>query len=186
MNAAIRALDYADVPPVTTIYREASTARQPDEIDEVGTREMMRAAIDTGIALAAIEDDRLVGFVLAPRHPVRRLSHVITNVLVCLEPSARGRGIGRQLMAEMMARATKTTWCERIEFFVRSSSARASRPTTAEGRTICRWPGSSRGGATPETRAPPATHPRATLRGRASCTSRAAPETTVHHDARRT
>ncbi len=125
MNVAIRALSYDDVDSVTAIYREASTARAPDEIDEAVTREMMRGAIETGVALAAIEDDRLIGFVLAPRHPVRRLSHVITNVLICLEPSARGRGIGRQLMAEMMTRATQTAWCERIEFFVRSSNARA-------------------------------------------------------------
>lgn len=67
MNATLRALAYDDAPSVTAIYREASTARAPDEIDEAVTREMMRPAIETGIALAAVEDDRLVGFVLAPR-----------------------------------------------------------------------------------------------------------------------
>lgn len=125
MDTRLRALALADVPAVTAIYREASTARAPDEIDEAVTREMVRQALDTGVALAALEEDRVVGFVLAPRHPVRRLSHVITNVLICLEPSARGRGVGRQLMTEMMTRASATGWCERIEFYVRSSNARA-------------------------------------------------------------
>jgi len=125
MQTRIRALDLGDVPTVAAIYREASTARAPDEITDDVVLDMVRQAIDTGVALAAIDEDRVVGFVLAPRHPVRRLSHVITNVLICLEPSARGRGVGRRLMSEMMARARRTGWCERIEFHVRSSNARA-------------------------------------------------------------
>jgi L-amino acid N-acyltransferase YncA len=125
MDTRIRALALGHVASVTVIYREASTARAPDEVTEAVTLELVRQAIDTGVALAAIEGDRVVGFVLAPRHPVRRLSHVITNVLICLEPAARGRGVGRLLMTEMMTGASATGWCERIEFFVRSSNTRA-------------------------------------------------------------
>lgn len=125
MDTRTRALELGDVPSVAAIYREASTARAPDEISDAVALSMVSEAIETGVALAAVEEDRVVGFVLAPRHPVRRLSHVITNVLVCLEPSARGRGVGRRLMTEMMTRARETGWCERVEFHVRSSNTHA-------------------------------------------------------------
>jgi ribosomal protein S18 acetylase RimI-like enzyme len=125
VDSRIRALSLDDVPSVAAIYREASTARAPDEISDAVAREMVQQALDTGVALAAVEGARVVGFVLAPRHPVRRLSHVITNVLVCLEPEVRGRGLGRQLMTAMMRLAAETGWCERIEFHVRSSNVRA-------------------------------------------------------------
>jgi putative acetyltransferase len=126
MTPRVRVLTAGDAAAIFPIYRDSSTARMPDEITEALTVEMVAQALShDGIGLVAVEGEVVVGFVLGPRHPVRRLSHVMTNVLVCVEASARGRGIGRALMSELALRARASDWCERIEFHVRASNVRA-------------------------------------------------------------
>ena len=125
MSLRVRALEQSDAWAITAIYRASSTAREPDEISDALVVEMVRETIDRGVGLVAIEDAALVGFVLGPRHTVRRLAHVMTNVLVCVEASARRRGVGRALMTQLLVAARATDWCERIEFHVRSSNVNA-------------------------------------------------------------
>jgi putative acetyltransferase len=120
----VRAATIDDVAAIAPIYRASSTAREPDEIDDALVLGMLRDAIDRGIALVAI-DDGVIGFVLGPRHPVRRCAHVMTNVLICVEASRRRRGVGRALMTALIESARATDWCERIEFYVRSSNTNA-------------------------------------------------------------
>lgn len=136
MDTQIRALALSDVAAVATIYREASTARTRDEIGDALVLDMVRNAIETGVALAASEGDRVVGFVLGPRNPLRRLSHVMGHLLICVEPGARGRGIGRRLMTDLLSAARTTDWCERVELFVRSENARAITLYTSLGFVV--------------------------------------------------
>lgn len=116
-----------DVASIGAIYREASTAREADEIDDALVVSMVRDASERGVAKVAIEEGRVIGFVLGPRHPVRRCAHVMTSVLVCVEAGARGRGVGRALMTELVRAAREGDWCERIEFHVRASNTNAIR-----------------------------------------------------------
>lgn len=122
MVASIRAATASDVPAITAIYRASSTAREPGEIDDALVTSMVRDASDRGMALVAFEDERVLGFVLGPRHPVRRCAHVVTSVLVCVDADARGRGVGRALMTALVEAARASDWCERIEFHVRASN----------------------------------------------------------------
>ena len=118
----LRVASESDVPAIAAIYRASSTAREPDEIDDALVLSMVRDACTRGIALVALEGERVVGFVLGPRHPVRRCRHVMTSVLVCVEADARGRGVGRALMEGLVDAARASDWCERIEFHVRASN----------------------------------------------------------------
>jgi ribosomal protein S18 acetylase RimI-like enzyme len=122
VSPTLRSATAADVPAIAAIYRASSTAREPDEIDDALVAGMVRDASSRGIALVAMEGARLLGFVLGPRHPVRRCAHVMTNVLVCVDAGARGRGVGRALMEGLVAAAHASDWCERIEFYVRASN----------------------------------------------------------------
>lgn len=122
MTTALRAIAGADVPAIGAIYRASSTAREPDEIDDALVQSMVRDATARGVGLVAVEGERVVGFVLGPRHPVRRCAHVMTNVLICVDASARGRGVGRALMTGLVDAARASDWCERIEFYVRESN----------------------------------------------------------------
>lgn len=139
----VRALEIADAAAILPIYRAHSTAREPDEIDEPLVREMVAHAVSYGVGFVAVDAGGVVGFVLGPRHRVRRVSHVISNVLICVAERAQRRGIGRALMHSLMSAAAESAWCERIEFHVRATNARAialyeSLGFVVEGRLVKR------------------------------------------------
>jgi L-amino acid N-acyltransferase YncA len=106
----IRPADHTDLPAITAIYADAvahSTATF--EIDAPDLAEMTRRHADVSAKglpwLVAARADRVLGYAYAGPFRPRPAYRFTLEDSVYLHPHSRGHGIGRLLLAELLARA---------------------------------------------------------------------------------
>jgi len=118
--------DAADVNAlVTAVARERAYLLATEGFTLEQTRAYLADLRDAGgVALVAVEDARIVGWVDITPGPFEGLTHC-GHVGMGLAPGARGRGIGRALLARALDDAF--TSFERIELEVLASNTRAER-----------------------------------------------------------
>jgi L-amino acid N-acyltransferase YncA len=103
----------ADVPACAEIYREAvRNGTGTFELDEPDDAEMARrrqAVLDQRLPwLVAQRDGQLLGYAYANQFRPRRAYRFCVEDSIYLAPAARGQGVGKLLLAELIAR------CERL------------------------------------------------------------------------
>jgi ribosomal-protein-alanine N-acetyltransferase len=91
---AIRRLAYSDLPQVVAIERRAFPS--PWSLAMF----VLELSKPSGICLAAILHDRVVGYLICSRY-----ADVWHLMNIAVEPSRRRRGIGRAMLAELLDRA---------------------------------------------------------------------------------
>jgi putative acetyltransferase len=97
------------------------------------------AQADNGCFLVAEADGRIVGHGVLDPLPLARIRHVVHLTLVA-HPGWQGRGVGRALLAALIAWARATPAVEKIELNVRASNTRAQALYLAMGFTeMGRW-----------------------------------------------
>lgn len=108
-HVEIRPASVEDAPATAAILREMSeelnsTPRQPHEVPTAAedAEAIRRIARDGGVWLVAVEDGVVVGWVNAQRGKRDSMKHV-ADLGITLTRSARGRGIGEQLMRALEA-----------------------------------------------------------------------------------
>jgi L-amino acid N-acyltransferase YncA len=100
----IRALDESDWPDVSRVYAEGiATGNATFEV-EPPTWERWDAA-HPALRLAAVEDCRVVGWAALSPYSDRRCYRGVAEESVYVAASARGKGVGRALLGELIARA---------------------------------------------------------------------------------
>ena len=100
----IRALDESDWPHVSRVYAEGiATGNATFEVDPP-TWERWDAAHPT-LRLVAVEDGRVVGWAALSPYSDRRCYRGVAEESVYVAASARGKGVGRALLGELIARA---------------------------------------------------------------------------------
>jgi len=110
---------------VTAVARERAYLLATEGFTLEQTRAYLAHLRDTGgVALVAVEDARVVGWVDITPGPFEGLTHC-GHVGMGLAPDARGRGIGRALLERALDDAF--TSFERIELEVLASNTRAER-----------------------------------------------------------
>jgi ribosomal-protein-alanine N-acetyltransferase len=94
MNATIRPLGYSDLPQVIAIERRAFPT--PWSLAMF----VLELSKPSGVCLAAVDDGRLVGYVICARY-----ADVMHLMNVAVDPAARRRGIATALLEQMIERA---------------------------------------------------------------------------------
>jgi phosphinothricin acetyltransferase len=105
----LRASTDADVAACAGIYREAvRNGTGTFELDEPDDAEMARrcdAILAQGLPwLVAERDGRVLGYAYANQFRPRRAYRFCVEDSIYLDPAARGQGVGRLLLAELLAR----------------------------------------------------------------------------------
>jgi ribosomal-protein-alanine N-acetyltransferase len=94
MNATIRPLGYSDLPQVIAIERRAFPT--PWSLAMF----VLELSKPSGVCLAAVEDGRLVGYLICARY-----ADVMHLMNVAVDPAARRRGVATALLEQMIERA---------------------------------------------------------------------------------
>jgi ribosomal-protein-alanine N-acetyltransferase len=94
MNATIRPLGYSDLPQVIAIERRAFPT--PWSLAMF----VLELSKPSGVCLAAVEDGRLVGYLICARY-----ADVMHLMNVADDPAARRRGVATALLEQMIERA---------------------------------------------------------------------------------
>lgn len=103
-------------------------ARAPDEITAEHVQGFLRRGSETGVALGAFIEDRLVGEIHATRLGPRQFDHVLTELAVAVHPDVQGLGVGSALFAGLFERTgPMTPRIHRIELIARSGNVGALR-----------------------------------------------------------
>lgn len=115
MSITIRPASPADLPAITEIYAEsvingvASYELDPPDLAEMERR--MDAIVTGGYPyLAACEGEKLLGYAYAGPFRTRPAYRWLVENSVYLAPDARGKGVGRRLLADLIGE------CERHGF----------------------------------------------------------------------
>ncbi|MDR6755703.1 phosphinothricin acetyltransferase [Mycoplana sp. BE70] len=112
MNYTIRTADVGDLPAINEIYRESVLHGVATyEIDPPPPEEMhARFSAITGqgypYMVAADRQGRILGYAYASAFRTRAAYSWLVEDSIYLAPEARGRGIGKALLAELIARCT--------------------------------------------------------------------------------
>ena len=130
----LRALSAADTAAVTELYRTVALsagsglARSAPEITAEYVEGFLSRAARNGVALGALQDERLVGEIHAVRMSARQFSHVLSELTVAVDPLLQGCGIGSLLFDALFGAAARLSppVC-RIELIARSGNAAAIR-----------------------------------------------------------
>jgi ribosomal protein S18 acetylase RimI-like enzyme len=112
VGIAIRQLGRADAdlyrPVRLRAVREEPTAfgsAYEDEVDRPVSMTAERLANPDGVTLGAFDGDALVGVVTCIHATGRKMRHRANIYAMYVAPEARGRGVGRALLTEAIARA---------------------------------------------------------------------------------
>lgn len=102
--------------------------RRPEEMDLAWIEGSIAGALETGVALGARIDGRLVGIIKAPRMPGVQFEHVLWDLTVAVHPQAQGMGVARALFESLFIEAGRLEPpVERIELVVREGLTHAIR-----------------------------------------------------------
>lgn len=112
MNApplTIRPSDAADVPAITAIYawnvQHGTGTFELDAPDAAETARRRDDVLGKGLPwLVAEQDGRVLGYAYANQFRPRPAYRFCLEDSIYLDPSAQGRGVGRLLLAELLAR----------------------------------------------------------------------------------
>jgi L-amino acid N-acyltransferase YncA len=108
-SLTIRPSEARDVPMVTAIYawnvRNGTGTFELDEPDEAETARRRDDVLAKGLPwLIAEQEEQVVGYAYANHFRPRPAYRFCLEDSIYLDPAARGRGIGRLLLAELLAR----------------------------------------------------------------------------------
>ena len=100
----VRAYEMADVAAMAGVWnevvRDGIAFPQEDELDEAGAAEFFGSQTHCGVA---IEGGRVLGLYILHPNNVGRCGH-IANASYAVSSAARGKGVGRALVEDSMAR----------------------------------------------------------------------------------
>ncbi len=131
MAFTIRPFTLQDAPAIRRLYQRVSAesgglARQPEEITEDYVGHFLTRSLAKGVGLVAEERGELVGEIHVYSAGLQIFAHVLGDLTVAIAASAQGRGLGRQLFAELLNRVqAQFPHVRRVELLVRESNARA-------------------------------------------------------------
>jgi L-amino acid N-acyltransferase YncA len=100
----IRMLDALDWPQVASIYAEGIATGDATFEVEPPTWERWDAA-HPSLRLVAVEEDRVAGWAALSPYSDRRCYRGVAEESVYVAAAARGKGVGRALLGELIARA---------------------------------------------------------------------------------
>lgn len=112
MNYTIRTADTGDLPAITEIYREsvlhgvASYEIDPPPLEEMQARFSAIIAAGYPYIVAIDTSGVILGYAYASAFRTRAAYNWLVEDSIYLAPEARGRGIGKALLAELIARCT--------------------------------------------------------------------------------
>ena len=143
MKVTVRALVEADLPSYKAL-RDAMLEQHPDAFTSDAEADRGRSAgsyrsrlgqAEDGprFTLGAFIDDTLVGAISCERDERLKVRHVGHIIGMMVSAEARGRGIGRALLRECIARARKCADLEMLTLSVTASNAPAVALYAAEG-----------------------------------------------------
>jgi phosphinothricin acetyltransferase len=112
MPILIRDATLSDIGAITTIYRDsvlngvASYEIAPPDREEMAAR--YQAIVDKGYPYIAAEDEdgTLIGYAYASAFRTRPAYRFMVEDSIYLAPQARGKGVGKRLLEELIARST--------------------------------------------------------------------------------
>ncbi len=112
MTFQLRPVRLPDLEAITAIYREsvangvASYELKPPSLNEMTAR--YRALMDGGYPYIVAQDDAgtVLGYAYAGAHRTRPAYRWTVEDSIYLSPSARGRGVGRLLLSDLIVRCT--------------------------------------------------------------------------------
>ncbi|MGE6741496.1 N-acetyltransferase family protein [Allorhizobium pseudoryzae] len=112
MTFLLRDATASDLPAITAIYRDSvlngTASYELDPPDEAEMHARFEAILDKGYPyIAAIDrDGTLLGYAYASAFRTRPAYRWLVEDSIYLAPEARGRGIGKALLKELVARCT--------------------------------------------------------------------------------
>ncbi|WP_018902264.1 GNAT family N-acetyltransferase [Rhizobium sp. 2MFCol3.1] len=112
MPVLIRDASLSDIDAITAIYRDsvlkgvASYEIAPPDRDEMAAR--YQVIVDKGYPYIAAVDETgaLIGYAYASAFRTRPASRFMVEDSIYLAPEARGKGVGKRLLEELIARST--------------------------------------------------------------------------------
>lgn len=128
----IRAGRVADAAAAARIARSVSTVpgllvARPSELPAAYERRLIALAqARNGVYVVAEDDGKLVGFASLRPMDLRATAHVF-RLSIVLALTHVGRGIGRKLMSDVLARAKRMRRILKVELLVRATNLRARR-----------------------------------------------------------
>ncbi len=129
-------IQLANTEHLTAIYdlykKVASTpgflARLEDEINLEYITENIKASLENGLCLIAIENFEIIAEIHGYSAGIYCFSHVIGNITIAVDPNFQGDGIGRKLFSEFIEQIkANLPQISRLELMVRESNSRAIR-----------------------------------------------------------
>lgn len=112
MTYRLRDADTLDLPAITEIYREAvltgtaSYEISPPQQAEMESRFLAITGQGYPYIAAQADDGKLLGYAYASAFRTRPAYRWLVEDSIYLAPEARGKGIGKALMAELLVRCT--------------------------------------------------------------------------------
>lgn len=110
MSFQLRDATLADIPDITAIYGEcvlngvASYEIDPPAQEEMANRFLAIVGNGYPYIAATDEEDRLIGYAYASAFRTRPAYRFLVEDSIYLAPEARGRGVGRALLQDIIAR----------------------------------------------------------------------------------
>lgn len=112
MSLRLRDVTLSDISAITSIYRDSvlhgTASYELVAPDEAEMRARFEAVTEKGYPYIAAEDEagRLLGYAYASAFRTRPAYRWLVEDSIYLAPEARGRGVGKALLAELITRST--------------------------------------------------------------------------------
>lgn len=129
MTFLLRDATASDLPAITAIYRDSvlngTASYELDPPDETEMRARFQAILDKGYPyMAAVDmDGTLLGYAYASAFRPRAAYRWLVEDSIYLAPAARGRGIGKALLTELIRRCTKAGFRQMVAVIGGASEA---------------------------------------------------------------
>ncbi len=133
MELATRFLNEEDAPKVFELYRAIAAqpggfARTAEEISLEYVQKTLRAAVQNGIGIGAIDKstEQLVGSIIARKLGPKVFDHVLSDLTIGVHPNFQSQGIGRRIFLDFLehVQAARPDVL-RVELIARESNQRA-------------------------------------------------------------
>ena len=130
MNIEIRNTKVEDATAIKKLHQAITDfpdgiIRRPDEITTAYILQLIQAATESGLALVATQEDKVIGEIHAHTPKIFAFQHLLTDLTIMVDPGYHNLGVGSKLFKTFLDKVqSQYPHILRVELFVREHNAK--------------------------------------------------------------